>query len=379
MAQRYAITGSVVGEPGILNTTNYAIPANSMTLTAANPLDAIAPTMEFMDAGIFTQIVLKNARGSLLYTNPSWMQEQRIQSGHKPRAVFFKVSDMVVDEKNPNVYRLAEGITPDSNLSMNMGIVEIIPQQFGLVVYYTDIVGAVSYLNFRTILMERLGWAIGRIVDAQVKTYLQASLSLIDLTPDAGPNITWLGLLRLWTKLEALDIRPPQSEGEWYPMIIHPHQQGDLMRDTEIKAAITHSNIGWDPARNPMVHPSRLGEAAGFRFYVTSRCATYDVAVDGTPDGYENFVYGDGLLGVTSLENSDVGTGPNFGAVYNSGDTYNNNASSPISLIEKTLGSSGASGDPLNQLGSIGAKWTWGAQLLHPSHGGRVRFTSAYL
>ena len=365
---RYFISSSVQGLPGTLNVQNYT--PGGMITGGVNPLDPTAPYDQHMDAGIFTQIVLRNARGKLLYANPNWMQEQPIQAGHKPRAVFFKVSDMVVDEQNPNTYRLMEGTVPNTNLSMQMSIVEIAPQQYGVVTYYTDIVGAVSYLNFRTILMERLGWAIGRIIDAQVKTYLLASVSKLSFGSEGPGNITWQRLLRLWTQLEALDIEPPTSEGEFYPIIIHPHMQGDLLNDDDIRAAIEHSNIGWDPARNPMVHPARLGEAAGFRFYVTSRCATFDATPGGPIDGYACMIFGRELLGVTSFESGDVGARPNFGAVYASGDTFNNSESSPVTLIEKAPGSGGATGDPIDQVGSIGAKWTWGLSYCTPAMAG---------
>jgi N4-gp56 family major capsid protein len=385
----YTLVTSVAGSPGTLNSANYAIPggyplsANSI----GTGTGVMAAGQQHMDAGVWEQGLILNARERLFYANPAWIRQGSIPKGHKPRTVMVKVneiSNLQISTQTliDNNYRLVEGVTPDTDLRMTVDTIEITPQQYGVVMYYSDVVEAVTVFQFKTVVMERLGWALGKIIDALVKLHYLANLPSADSTltgKEGTGNLSWLRLLRLRAKLDAANIDPPQSEGEWFPLIIHPNQIPDLLRDANVKASIDNSNVGWDPAKNPFVHNTRIGEAAGFRFYRTSGCATYDdVTPGGAIDGYINITVGRDLIASTALQAPEIGTHPNLGAAFNNTPGLVNNASSPVSIIEKGLGS-GGSFDPLNQQASIGAKWSFGLKLTQPTHGFQVKMTSDYV
>lgn len=383
---RNTMTSSTVGQPGTLAPANYSVAGADMT---ANPIGngtvngVAGGTNLHMNQGLFNANIIRNARGKLMYANPAWIKQGSIPRGNKPVETMIKVNEIGVNEANPSVYQLMEGVTPNTNFSTNVDTITITAAQYGVVMYMTDVFDNVGYIQLKTEVTEKLGWALGRIIDAIVKLYYLAEVpnktSLFQGAEQNAP-LSWLALLRQRAALLRNEVSPPTSEGEFFPLIIHTDQEADLNRDADIRAAVQNSNIGWDPARSPLVHPSRIGNAAGFTFYQTTRCQTYDdVTPGGVADGYINLAVGRDLIASTSLAAPDVGTGPNLGTVFGQGGgMYENNATSPVTMIEKQLGSSGAL-DPLNQFMSIGAKWTFGLKITQPTAGAQFRRTSNYI
>ncbi len=385
----FTVTSSVAGSPGTFNSALY--PASPFGHIAGSSLDSnpigtgtgVLPAgQQHMNAGLFEQGLIRNARGKLMYANPAWIKQSTIPKGNRPRSVMFKVSEINVNEASPDTYKLVEGTTPDQDHSLTVETIEITAQQYGVVMYFSDIVESVTYFQFKATVVERLGWALGRIIDSIVKLHYAATVpddSAIYTGKEGAGNLSWLRLLRLRALLEKNEVEPPASEGEFFPMIIHTNQIADLLRDTDIRNAIEHSNVGWDAAKNPMVHPARFGEAAGFRFYKTTRCMTYDGPdTDVLPDGFVNLVVGRDLIASTSMADPQVGTGPNLGAAHMVGGGISHaDATSPVTIIEKGLGSAGTA-DPFNQQQSIAAKWTFGLRIIQPLAGSQIKSTSDY-
>lgn len=375
MAPTYIFGSSVSGQAGVLNSTTYA-----PTHTPQN----LSTTGAHMNAGMYTEYVVTLAREQLVHANPAWQEQMTITGGNKPVATYFKFSELNFNdgsllENNPDTFKLAEGVTPSHNLKMTVTQDTITPQQYGLVTYYTDIIDQVSFIKFSTKLMERMAWGIARIIDEQTRLHLNTNLSLYDFsaTPDGIGVMSIDRLTRLRAALERQNIVPVRSEGNNYPLILHPDQVADLRKDASFKAALEASGrlIG---DRQAPPHTDYIGSFAGFSFYKTTKCTVYENP-PGTKVGYTNFTIGADCIAATSFSAPDVGAMPSLGGVYGQGgsDAYRggNNMTAPVQLIEKPLGSSGVF-DPLNQLQSVGAKWTFGLKLINPSHGWKARFTS---
>lgn len=402
MAGRYTWTagvngsqaGNYLGPAG----TNYAI-AGSDILGPEN-LGSVAtpetPAQNYVDSGVYLPMVLKLARSKLIHPNPSWINPMPLSAGHKPVATYFKWGEIDLQsgaiDADPTVFKLMEGITPSHNLKMGVTTDTISPEVYGLVTYYSDQIGAVSFINFKTQLVERLAYGIGRIIDSITRLHLKNNLSLETsvITAEGSGPISWKRLVRLRAVLDARDVSPPNG-GDLWPMIIHPNQKADMLMDTQLKASLDFGQR-LSPEQIGKLHSAVIGQAAGFEFYSTTRCTTWDgsatnaaTAADGTVDGYENFVIGQDLIASTELKAPDVGSSFNLGGVYGMGGAdgpggYNsgNNASWPVQMIEKPFGSGGATGDPLDQVASLGFKATFGLKIVQPLHGTKIRFTSDY-
>jgi N4-gp56 family major capsid protein len=373
----YIFGASVSGQAGVLNTNTY-----SVTHTPSN----LSTTGAHMNSGEWLQFVITNARRKLVHAKPDWYEQMDIQGGNRPVATYFTFSELnfangTALEADPDAFKIAEGVTPNHNLKMTVAQNTISPQQYGLVVYYTDVIDQVSFIKFSTKLHERMAWGLARIMDETTRLHMKAGLSAYNFaaSADGAGAMTMKRLLRLRAQLERLDVPPPDSEGGNYPMIIHPDQQYDLFNDASILKALESGplikeRLTGDPG-------TFLGSAFGFNFYRTTGCTT---TVDGSQvkTGYENFVIGHEMMAVTSFNAPDVGAKFNMGAVYNQGgaEAWNsgNNMSPPVELIEKPLGSSGVF-DPLNQIQSKGAKWTHGLKMVNPTHGIKGAMTSNYM
>lgn len=373
---RYELTASRPGSAGVLNTATY----NPTTFV---PNSINNTTFDAMDRGFYTNYVVDNARPRLVYADPRWHEEAMpVPSGHKPVAVFWRWGELNVNDTDPSVYKLAEGVTPENNLSMSVSQDTISPEQYGLVLYHSDVIQSVTFLDFEGHTMERLGWGLGRIVDALVKNQYNTSLSTFDMaTPEGAGPITWKRLVRLRAYLDALNISPPDAEGDYFPMVIHPHQKADMFMDTLIQNALLYSQKGVEMG-GVVNNLKAIGEVAGFRFYETTNCLKNTTP---TPNRYINVVPGKGLMAATYIQAPDVGQQINFaastgiGGANNTGGTYSNNAPMPMDIIRHLPGSGGAAGDPLNQLGSWGVKFTHGLKMINSTYGTKVEFSSGYL
>lgn len=380
---RYVWSQSQQGSPGVLNPATFN-PVGSGDYTA----QSLSATNANMDAGVFLQIVLKNARGKLIHSNPAWIQPMPLTGGHKPVATYFKWGEIdfangTALEADPTVFKLAEGITPQHNLKMSVTTEQIAPEAYGLVTYWTDTIGATSFINFKTQLVERLGWGLGRIIDAISRLHLKANLTSTTLPQEPAGPLTWKKLVRLRSILNSRDIAPPQSEGDKYPMLVHDVQLADMLMDPDIKASMDYTGKLIDQLGN--MHPAVIGEAAGFRFYSTTRCTVYPDA-PAAQTGYRNFVIGRDLIASTELKAPDVGDSFNLGSVFGMGGFdgpggygQGNNATWPVRMIEKGFGSGGATGDPLDQIASVGMKATFALKIIQPTHGMAVIVESDYM
>lgn len=387
----YTLSSVVAAGSGTLNTAVH----NNNTTIAYNGIGTGTGVMpagqQHMDSGVWEQGLILNAREKLFYANPAWIRQGSIQRGHRPRTVMVKVNELtglqIASENAINTnYRLLEGQVPEQNLAMTVDTIEITPSQYGLVMYYSDVVEAVTVFQFKAVVMERLGWALGRIIDAICKLHYLANLpdrtSLFTGKEGTG-HLSYKRLMRLRAALDNANIQPPSSEGEFFPLVVHPNQVPDLQLDPFIKASMDQwlSSSGMHEAdkKNPFVHNAVVGVAAGFRFYRTTGCATYDdVTPGGLIDGYLNISVGQDLIASTTLAAPEVGSAVNLSAAFNNTPGLVNNASSPVQIIEKGLGSAGTF-DPLNQQASIGAKWTFGLKLIQPTNGLQAKFTSDYV
>lgn len=371
----YIFGSSVSGAPGTLNTNTY-----SVTHTPSN----LSTTGAHMNSGEWLQYVITNARARLVHANPSWYEQMDISGGNKPIATYFSFSELNFSdgtalETNPDAFKIAEGVTPNNNLKMTVTQNTISPQQYGLVTYYTDIIDQVSFIKFSTKLHERMAYGLARIMDEITRLHMKTGLSAFDLsTTSEGAGILSLKrLVRVRAALERLNVAPPEGEGGNYPIIIHTDQEVDLYNDANFQRAMEYSGM-FAKERQIQAPGVYLTSAAGFNFYKSTKC-TVSPDAPTTQTGYSNFIIGRDMMAVTSFNAPDVGAKPNLSGVYNQGGPQayvdGNNMSSPVTLIHHPLGSSGIF-DPLNQLQSLGAKWTFGLKMINPSHGLKVNFTS---
>ncbi len=258
---------------------------------------------------------------------------------------------------------LTEGTTPAEQASPSLSVVTITPSWYGAFVSYTDEIDMVEYDPYVSEVSAILGEQCGLSADTIIRDYMVAN-STIDWsngkaarnTLDApADNLSYKDLLIQIAAAEADGMLP--ADGQFWPVIIHPHTFATLMQDPVFVNMFVQEDAGSDPIRT-----GYIGRILRMKFYMSSNAKEYaDAGLNGTEDIYTMIIVGREAMAI-------VGFGGTLPSLVDQGGEgggpLNGKSIQPVSLIGKPLGSAGAN-DPLNQRGTIAWKMSLGIGVLN--------------
>src|SRR4030095_7817123 len=142
-------------------------------------------------------------------------------------------------------------------------------------------------------------------------------------------------------------VQPVRGEDGKYVVFCHPDAMYDLEGDSNITNVFKDVRLESD--NQEMFNTSFKDLPLGFRIFESTNCRIFGSLGLSGADVYQTHVIGQESYGVISLE------------------------SMPARVIRKARGSGGATGDPLDQVASIGWKAAHAAVVLHQDRARRVR------
>jgi N4-gp56 family major capsid protein len=130
--------------------------------------------------------------------------------------------------------------------------------------------------------------------------------------------------------LKRANAKPVKGQNGKYVVLTHPDSSYDLESDSNITNIFQYSNV---PAHNEEIFAASFRDLPlGFRLYESTNCRVFLAAGLSLADVYQTHVLADEAYGVVNYE------------------------ALPPQVIRKPRGSGGATGDPLDQIASIGWK-----------------------
>jgi N4-gp56 family major capsid protein len=258
---------------------------------------------------------------------------------------------------------LTEGSTPAEQASPSLSKITITPNWYGAFVGYTDEIDMVEFDPYVSEVSGILGEQCGLSADTIIRDYMVAN-STTDWSHDKaasnlldapGDNITYKDLLKQIAAAEADGMLP--ADGNFFPVLIHPHTWATLMQDPIFVNMFVQEDAGSDPIRT-----GYIGRILRMKFYMSSNSKVYeDTGLNGTEDIYTMIIIGKEAMSIVGFG----GTLPSL--TDQGGETQgplNGKSISPVSIIGKPLGSAGAN-DPLDQRGTIAWKMSLGIGVLN--------------
>lgn len=249
---------------------------------------------------------------------------------------------------------LVEGSQPAETVA-TVVIVTASVAQFGQFVRFSDIVMNQSIDDLRSETTDNLGEAMGNSYDQLTRGVYNAGTTVqFALTASSraqvgsGFRMTSAELREAVATLETNNAQ--QFEDGGWKAIIHPRVKADLMNDTNFLNAQQYAGVRGD---GNTLFSGKLGRYLGVDFYVTSNAQIGTSLGYSGADVYYSTIVGKDYIGVVDL------------------------SAETAEQIYQPLGSGGATGDPLNQLWSVGYKFAWAAARLNEAFAVRIETTSS--
>ena len=224
---------------------------------------------------------------------------------------------------------------------------------------YSDLVDYMSIDPILTQYAQLLGEQAGLTIDQLVRDVLVAggTEQFVNGRANAAAVtstdiISAKEVMEALATLEAANARPFEN-GRWVG-ICHPNTKFDLMNDSTIQNMMVYAP---DSSKNGL-WTYKLGECLGVDWYVSSQANRAAEGV-GEVNVYDTLILGRDAYGTGGLAGQMFGSAPSSKDEPNTGKSV-----SPVSLIQKELGSAGTD-DPLNQVATIGWKTTFVAKVLN--------------
>jgi N4-gp56 family major capsid protein len=237
--------------------------------------------------------------------------------------------------------------------------------QFGQVVLYSDVIDTQSIDNWSAEAAENLGEAMDDALDLLTRDVLVAATNRqyasIALTRGgasgvgSGMRLNLAELREAKRTLKRANAKPVKGQNGKYVVLTHPDSSFDLESDSNITNIFQYSTS--EKHNEEIFQPSFRDLPLGFRLYESTNCRVFLAAGLSSADVYITHVLADEAYGVVNYE------------------------ALPPQVIRKPRGSGGATGDPLDQIASIGWKAAHTAVILdqarqvvieHSSSGGAM-------
>lgn len=301
------------------------VPLNSGLSGATQTATLSAEFKTFYDKNM-----LENMRANLVYQQ--FGMKKRIPKGGG-KTIEFRQWSPLATATTP----IPEGTTPDG-LQFTVTSQTATPDEYGAYIKGTDIVDVVAYDNLLDGISTELGAQAGETLDEVTREVLVAGTNVIyastavsRITVAATMPLALESLTRAYAQLQTNRAKP--YSGQRFPLIIHPYQAADLMRDTAIRSAFNAGD------HRSELYAGRLGSFMGFDFYVSDKSKVFSGAGASGANVYAAVTCGRDAYAVVDL------------------------ASMGLEFIFKSKGSAG-SADPLNQFWTSGWKTVFTAKRL---------------
>lgn len=226
--------------------------------------------------------------------------------------------------------------------------------QYGQFFRSTDLVETQAFDPLIAEFSEALGESMGNTLDQLTRTKIITG-SNVQFASTAGS----LGGVGSGMRMNSTEIRKALANLETnnaypingvYPMIIHTYTKYDIFADSNVQNAFLYAwNRGTD---NPLA-TGQLGNYLGAEFYVTSNGAVGTSLGLSGANVYYSMLIGDGAYGVVDL------------------------TAQQARIYFKPRGSGGATGDPIDQLWSLGWKAAHAAAILNDNFLLRIDHTAS--
>ncbi len=297
---------------------------------------------------------------------PYWIRKMLIRATPKLFYNQFASKDYIPSRGGMNVEWRRESTIPASVTALVEGsfpaetvatvvIVTASVAQFGQYVRFSDIVANQSIDDIRAETTDALGESMGNSYDQLTRAVYNAG-STVQFALTAGSRaqvgsgfrMTSAELREAVATLETNNAMP-FDDGGW-KAIIHPKVKADLLNDTNFLNAQQYAGVR---GNDNTLFSGKLGRYYGVDFYVTSNAQIGVSLGYSGADVYYSTIVGQDYIGVVDL------------------------SAETAEVIYQPLGSGGATGDPLNQVWSIGYKFAWAAARLNEAFAVRIETTSS--
>ena len=248
---------------------------------------------------------------------------------------------------------LTEG-TAGSETVPTVVIVTASVQQFGQYFKSTDIVANQAIDDIRAEGSEALGETLGNSYDQLTRSVYNAGTTAQYASTagsrggvGSGSRMNSAELREAVATLEGNDAQP-FDDGGW-KAIIHPKTKADLLNDTNFLNAQQYAGVRGDANT---IFSGKLGRYYGVDFYISSNAQVGTSLGLSGADVFYTVVAGKDYIGVIDL------------------------SAMTADQIYHEPGSGGATGDPLNQVWSLGYKFAWAAARLNENFAVRIEHTT---
>ena len=244
---------------------------------------------------------------------------------------------------------ISEGVTPDGQ-SLNMSTVEATVAQYGGYITLSDVLLLTAIDNNLVQATKLLGAQAGATLDTITREVLNGGTNVIFAGgKSARTSLDESSVLKVDDIKKAVRLLKNQNaeqiNGSWIG-IIHPDIAYDLTNDPAWKDVKTYS----DPSD---IYEGEIGKIYGVRFVETTEAKIWAKAGSGSRAVYSTLILGDNAYGVTEISGGG------------------------LEHIVKQLGSAGT-GDPLNQIATVGWKATKVAERLVENYMVRIESASTF-
>jgi N4-gp56 family major capsid protein len=255
-----------------------------------------------------------------------------------------------------NTTPLTEG-TPGAATQITFVNVQATVDQFGQYTQLTDLVSTQAFDPVVAELTEAFGETMGNTLDQVVRNILVAGTTLQHFGAkgsrgdiSSGDHINYAELREAVDTLERNNAK--RFGNGLYAGIMHPDTKRDFFADTDILTTL--QNAGPRTGENALIR-ARVGEFYGVDWVETSNARIFASEGRSGADVYATLVFGEQWYGIVDYT-----------------DPMNGSAE----VIVKPLGSAGT-GDPLNQLSTVGWKAAIQAAILNQNFGVRMEHNTS--
>ena len=273
---------------------------------------------------------------------------------HQGKAISFRRNEIIYAAGNAGSLAnasapgaLTEGTFPAA-IDSTWSEVQATLSQYGQVILVSDLTEDQSLDDVAGEYTENLSEAMNDALDLLTRDILVAGTNRqyasIALTRGGASGVgsgMYLNLAELREAKRAFkrnNVPPPEGYGGNYPVIMHPDAMYDLEGDSNITNIFQYSNN--DTRNSELFKTSFKDLPLGFRCFETTNARIFASLGLSGANVYQTHMLGKQGFGVISYE------------------------SQPARIIKKARGSGGATGDPLDQVASIGWKASHTAVIL---------------